>query len=161
MEAKTKPALSTSQIACRRLVSASEAQEPIRVEPAVRGAIVRQARDVPMGDKARIGAPNARPPSNEDDAPREALQGFGGIHAGAQREKLSIGACKVRNAGDRARACHHDMSPRDLEKPRDIGNEHLIPIALPRKATIETKLPRSTYGTDDLDDGFLHRLGRC
>jgi hypothetical protein len=55
--------------------------KPLRVEPAVGGTVVRQARDIPMADKGRINIPDRGTAANKDNAACKALEQLPRTHA--------------------------------------------------------------------------------
>src|SRR5580704_9506839 len=83
------------------------------------------------------------------------------IHAGAQDEKLPIRASELRHAFDRPRTGEQHVASGDFEKSRHIGRVFGPSVSLPRQPALEAELPRMAYGTNDLDDGPLHRCCRA
>lgn len=56
------------------------ARQPLRIEPAIGGAIVGQAGNVPVADIARVDVPYRRSAADEDDAPGVVFQRLLGVH---------------------------------------------------------------------------------
>src|SRR5687768_3586057 len=105
--------------------------QPFRVEPAVRLAVIGEAGHVPVTDEGRVDVPHGRTTANEDDALAKPRQDLLGPHGGADLEYRALLGSELRDRGDGDRAGGDDMAARQLEETRDVHPVFPAGITLP------------------------------
>lgn len=132
------------------------ARQPLRIEPAISGAIVGQARHVPVADIASVDVPYRRSAADEDDAPGVVFQRLLGVHVRAEHGNRAVGERELWYAGDGLRSGEQNVAAGDVEEACDVGDVFRRWIALPWEYAVEAELSRLADCANDPDDCLFH-----
>src|SRR5258707_10007598 len=125
---------------------ASTGDDPGRIEPPVRRAVIGEPRDVPMADEWRVGGPDRRPSTDVDHAVRIAGDHVCGPLTGAYRDDGAVLVGKSWDGAIGPGAEQNDVASRQLEETLDVRCEFRALRAFPRHAPIKAELTAPTHG---------------
>src|SRR6478736_5894636 len=100
------------------IASPSTGDDPGRIEPPVRRAVIREPRDVPMADEWSVGGPDRRPSTDVDHAVGIAGNHIWRLLAGAYRDDGAVLVGKSRDAPIGPGSEQDDVAARQLEEAR-------------------------------------------
>jgi hypothetical protein len=126
--------------------SPSTGDNPGRIEPPVRRAVIGEPRDVPMADERGVGSPNPRSSTDVDHAVGIAGNRVWRLLAGPYRDNGAVLVCRSRDGAICPRPKQDDVAARQLEETPDIRRVFTAFRAFARHTPVQAELTAPTDG---------------
>src|SRR5215467_9658497 len=136
----------------------STGDDPGRIEPPVRRAVIGEPRDVPMADERGVGSPDRRSSTDVDHAVGIAGNHVWRLLARAYRDDGAVLVGKSRNGAIGPGPEQDDVATRQLEETPDIRRVFRALRAFPRHAPVQAELTAPTDGAHGPYIGHRLRL---
>src|SRR5947209_5427707 len=134
-------------------MSVSRSYKPLRIEPSVCLAIIRQTVDVPVPDQRRVSRIDGRTAADDDHAIPILIDHILRPHRRADFYDRAVLEGKSRNRRIGAWPDQQHMAARQLEEARDIGDIFRLAIAFPGQMPVEAELAALANGANDANIG--------
>src|SRR5262245_39668826 len=139
----------------------STGDDPGRIEPSVRRAVIGEPRDVPMADERGVGGPDRGASADIDHAVGIAGNHVCRLLAGAYRHDGAVRMGKSRDGSIGCGAEQDDVAARQLEETLDVRGVFRALRAFPRHAPVEAELTAPTDGAHRTYIGHRSAFPRC
>src|SRR5262245_27253540 len=139
----------------------STGDDPGRIEPSVRRAVIGEPRDVPMADERGVGGPDRGASADIDHAVGIAGNHVCRLLAGAYRHDGAVRMGKSRDGSIGCGAEQDDVAARQLEETLDVRGVFRALRAFPRHAPVEAELTAPTDGAHGTYIRHCSAFPRC